>query len=81
MTAWGRHDAVIELTRTNNPVFLSWLVAHLADVDIEAVVLDQHASVLDGSISAVQRRVMVDDADLWRARLVLAEGEAIAEGN
>ncbi len=71
---------MVELTRTNNPVFLSWLVAHLADADIEALVLDQHASALDGSISAVPRRVMVDDGDLWRARLVLAEGEAIANG-
>jgi len=71
---------MVELTRTNNQVFLSWLVAHLEDVDIVVVVLDQHASALDGSISAVPRRVMVDDTDLWRARLVLAEGEALANG-
>ena len=72
---------MVELTRTNDAVFLSWLVAHLAEQDIAAVVLDQHASVLDGSISAVQRRVMVERADLWRAKRVLAEGEAIATGD
>ncbi|MGH6661357.1 MAG: DUF2007 domain-containing protein, partial [Rhodospirillales bacterium] len=48
-----------ELTRTNDPVLLSWLTARLADEDIAAVVLDTHASVVEGSISAIQRRVMV----------------------
>ncbi|HEX9698896.1 MAG TPA: DUF2007 domain-containing protein [Acidobacteriota bacterium] len=69
-----------ELTRTNDPVLLSWLTARLADEDIAAVVLDTHASVVEGSISAIQRRVMVDRRDLFRARALLAEAEAIQTG-
>ena len=66
-----------ELTRTNDPVLISWLVAHLADEGVEAIVLDAHTSVLEGSISAIQRRVMVIEEDLAIAKSVLAEAEQI----
>ena len=66
-------DAMVELTRTNDPVLLSWLVAALASDDIESLVFDAYASVIEGSISAIQRRIMVDEADLPRAKRVLAE--------
>ncbi len=69
-----------ELTRTNDPVLLSWLVQALAGVAIEALVFDTHTSILEGSISAIPRRVMVHEADLARARRILDEAEAIAGG-
>ena len=69
-----------ELVRTNDPVLLSWLTAQLAEENIGAVVLDAHTSVMEGSISAIQRRVMVVSEDLARARLILAEAEAIQTG-
>ena len=72
---------MVELTRTNDPVLLSWLVAALADVRIETVVLDAHTSILEGSISAIPRRLMVDDTDLSRARRILAEAEEIGRGS
>jgi hypothetical protein len=62
-----------ELLRTNDWVRLSWLQALLAGVGIETVVLDTHASIVEGSIGAIQRRLMVADADLKRARAALAE--------
>ena len=62
-----------ELLRTNDPVRLSWLVALLADARIEAVVLDSHMSVLEGSISAIQRRLMVAEEDFSPARRLLIE--------
>lgn len=65
-----------ELLRTNDVVKLSWLVALLADQGIEAVVLDTHVSVMDGSIGAIPRRLMVSDADAARARRILADSEA-----
>lgn len=69
-----------ELLRTNDPVLLSWLTALLADAGIEAIVLDTHASVLDGSISAIQRRLMVIDDDYRQARRVLIEaGESLPD--
>ncbi|MDP7651734.1 MAG: DUF2007 domain-containing protein [Rhodospirillales bacterium] len=72
---------MVELTRTNDPVLLSWMVAALADIRIEAVVLDVHTSILEGSISAIPRRLMVDDPDLARARRVLAEAEEIGRSS
>jgi hypothetical protein len=64
-----------ELFRTNDPVAISWVQAVLADAGIGAVVLDGYTSVIEGSIGAIQRRVMVADDDHERARaLVAAEG-------
>ncbi len=68
---------MVELIRTNDPVLLSWLQAALRGENIEAVVLDAHTSVMEGSISAIPRRIMVRDQDLWRAKRVLAEAERI----
>lgn len=72
---------MVELTRTNDPVLLSWLTAALRGEDIEAVVLDTHTSVMEGSISAIPRRIMVPDRDLGRARQVLAEAERLGAGD
>ncbi|MFQ5784206.1 MAG: DUF2007 domain-containing protein [Alphaproteobacteria bacterium] len=67
---------MVELLQTNDAVRLSWVIALLADAEIEAVVLDNHTSVVEGSIGAIPRRVMVDDDDLAQARRVLeAAGE------
>ena len=64
---------MIELTRTNDAVFLSWLTMRLEEEDVDAVVLDTHTAIAEGSIGAIQRRVMVADDDLARARFVLQE--------
>ena len=69
-----------ELLRTNDHVLLSWLAARLAEEDIGAVVLDAHTSVMEGSISAIPRRVMVERRDLWRAKRLLVEAEEIQAG-
>ena len=62
---------------TNNLVRLSFLTCLLRDAGIDTLVLDSHASAVDGSIGAVPRRLMVASEDLSRARRVLAEaGEA-----
>jgi hypothetical protein len=66
-----------ELLRTTDPVRLSWLVALLADAGIEAIVLDSHTSILEGSIGAIPRRLMVDTEDAAQAIRILREaGEA-----
>jgi len=71
---------MVELTRTNDLVLLSWLTARLARENIKVIVLDIHASVIEGSIIAIQRRVMVDDGDLSRAKQLLDQAEAIETG-
>lgn len=71
---------MFELVRTNDPVLISWLQAQLADVGINVLVLDQHMSILDGSIQAIQRRIMVADEDKREAQVILAEADRIATG-
>ncbi|MCK6454454.1 MAG: DUF2007 domain-containing protein [Alphaproteobacteria bacterium] len=60
-----------ELLRSNDLVVLSWAQAMLDGAGIASVVLDTHASAVDGSISAIARRVMVDDEDWPRAKKVI----------
>ena len=62
-----------ELLRTNDLVKLSWVTALLADAGIEAIVLDGYTSILEGSISAIERRLAVVDEDYAQARRILAE--------
>jgi hypothetical protein len=61
------------LATSNDPVRLSFLTALLADAGITAVVLDAHASAIEGSIGAIPRRLMVADEDEQQARRVLQE--------
>ncbi len=67
-----------ELLRSNDPVLLSWVQALLTDARIQAVVLDLHTSIIEGSISAIPRRVMVGDDDFARARALI--DAAVGEG-
>jgi hypothetical protein len=70
-------NTMVELVRTNNWVMLSWLVAQLREENIEPVILDYNISIVEGSIGAFPRRVMVDEVDYPQARVILAEAEAI----
>lgn len=62
-----------EVTRSNDLVFLSWARAFLADSGIATLMLDEHTSVIEGSIGAIQRRLMVADHDHERAATLLRE--------
>ncbi|MBM3483684.1 MAG: DUF2007 domain-containing protein [Alphaproteobacteria bacterium] len=64
---------MIELLRLNDPVRLSYLIAMLRDGGVEPVVLDTHMSVLEGSLIAIPRRLMVADDDAEQARRILRE--------
>jgi len=69
-------DAMKELLRTNNAVRLSWVQALLRDSGIDSLVLDHHTSLVEGSIGAIPRRLMVAERDFGRARALLtAAGE------
>jgi tRNA1(Val) A37 N6-methylase TrmN6 len=65
-----------ELTRTNDPVFLSYLIAELKSEGIEHLVLDAFASTLLAPMNATAlQRIMVDEDDYWQAWGVLVEAE------
>ncbi|MCC3305506.1 DUF2007 domain-containing protein [Sneathiella sp. HT1-7] len=69
-----------ELIRCNDPVLISYIVAVLKDEQIEAIVLDEHTSILEGSIGAIQRRIMVTEDDHAAAQQILVDiGEAEAK--
>jgi Putative prokaryotic signal transducing protein len=61
-----------ELLRTNNAVRLSFVQALLRDSGIESLVLDHHTSLVEGSIGAIPRRLVVAERDFLRAHAVLA---------
>jgi hypothetical protein len=65
-----------ELLRTNDIVRLSWVETLLANAGIECLVLDQHTSLVEGSIGAIPRRLMVAERDLERAKSLIAEADA-----
>jgi hypothetical protein len=70
-----RVQSMVELIRSNDLVYISWIEAMLAAESIECVVLDGFTSVIEGSIGAIPRRVMVLEEDAQRAReLVKASG-------
>jgi len=71
---------MFELVRTNDPVLISWLRAQFADAGIDVLVLDEHMSIMDGSIQAIPRRIMVADEDKREAQSILAEADRIATG-
>ena len=64
-----------ELLRTNNVVRLSWAQALLRDVGIDSLVLDHHTSLVEGSIGAIPRRLMVAEKDHRRACVLIDAAE------
>ena len=62
---------------TNDVVRLSFLTCLLRDAGIESEVLDGQVSVMEGSIGAIPRRLVVATDDERRARAVLIEAGEI----
>ena len=62
-----------ELVRTNDAVLITAIEALLKGADIPHVVLDQHMSVLEGSLGMLPRRILVDEEHQDVARQLLAD--------
>jgi tRNA1(Val) A37 N6-methylase TrmN6 len=62
-----------ELVRTNNAVLITAIEALLKGADIPHVVLDQHMSVLEGSLGILPRRILVDEEHQDIARQLLED--------
>lgn len=62
-----------ELMRSTDPVRLSHAVAVLESEGILPFLLDQHMSVLEGSIGILPRRLMVADRDYFIAKAILRD--------
>jgi len=70
---------MVEVLRTNDAVLLSFISACLNEADIDALVFDNHASIMEGSLGVLPRRIMVADKDEFLARKVIEE--AVGEQN
>lgn len=64
-----------ELVRANKPALLSFVQSLLNDAGIEFLLTDEHASIMDGSIGALPRRILVADDDFNEARRIMREAE------
>ena len=59
--------------KSTDPVVLSYATDILSQEGIESVIFDTHASVMDGSMGFLPRRLMVLDEDFARAETLLRE--------
>jgi hypothetical protein len=59
--------------KTLDPVVLNFAANLLSQEGIESVVFDTHASVMDGSMGFLPRRLMVLDEDFAKAEKLLRD--------
>jgi hypothetical protein len=64
-----------ELVRTNDPGIISVVEGLLGGADIPYQVTDRNMSILEGSISAIQIRILVPDDRVDEARQLLTDAE------
>ena len=67
-----------ELLRTNDPVLLSYVEVLLADQGIVAAIFDGHISLMEGSIGAFPRRLLVK-SDQWPRATRIMQDAGLAE--
>ena len=62
-----------ELMRTNDAVTMSFAQSVLRGIGIESFVADQHMSIVEGSIGAFPRRLLVDSDAFGAAHKALTD--------
>jgi hypothetical protein len=62
-----------EVLRSNDAVVISFAQAVLQELEITNFLADQYMSVVEGSIGAFPRRLLVDTSDWTAARRALIE--------
>lgn len=70
---------MIELLRTNNPALLTFVEALLKEAGVEYFIADQNISIIEGSIGAFPRRVLVAEDEEDAARRLLTDADLGAE--
>jgi hypothetical protein len=70
---------MVELIRTNDIVLIGYVESLLEHAGIGVFVADRHMSVLDGSIGAIPRRILVPDDEARQARRILVDAGLAAE--
>lgn len=67
------------LLKTTDPLLVSHVTSLLEDVGLGVLVFDTYASIVEGSIGILPRRVMVPDEDFEAARRLLRDAGLAAE--
>ena len=70
---WTISQAMRAVLKTLDPVVINYAANLLSQEGIESVVFDTHASVMDGSMGFLPRRLMVSDEDFARADKLLRD--------
>lgn len=71
---------MFEVLRTNDPVLLSYASSVLNDAGIASFTADTNMSILDGSLIAIPRRLMVATEDGEAAKKIVDEALANPPG-
>jgi hypothetical protein len=64
---------VREVLRSNDPVLINFAQTVLREAGIGCLLADQHISVMEGSIGAFPRRLLVSDDDWTAAQRALTD--------
>jgi len=70
---------MIEILRSNDPVLMSFAASVLQDEGIRHTVTDTHMNVIDGSIGAVQSRLLVERDQFDAAERLLVDAGVSVE--
>jgi Putative prokaryotic signal transducing protein len=69
---WSVKAEMVELLRTNDMVYLSFVRHMLNEEGIDHLLLDEHMSAVEGSINAIPRRIVVAENMLKCAQKLLS---------
>lgn len=61
--------------KTNNHITLSWVKHLLESSKINFYVLDESMSSVEGNITAIPMRILVDNQDLYKAKKIISEAK------
>lgn len=64
---------MIELLRTNDFVLISFIESLFKEDEIPYFVADQNMSLIEGSIGAISRRIMVESSYIAQAKRLLKD--------
>ena len=63
------------LLKTNDPVVISFVEALMKESEIDYLVLDQHMSIVEGSLGVIPRRILVKDEFHLSAQQILRDAD------
>ena len=61
--------------KTNNHITLSWIKHILSCNNIKFYILDESMSSVEGNITAIPMRILVDSKNLKRAKKIISDAE------